>query len=492
MKVNDNGKLIDSILADLYGLDPELKANESELRQTVERLLEHRLETKIDRKFVAHLRKDLLMSAVGGRTEEIKSVSVRHLMKNITLALGGSAVLAALLLVAVSALSPGGFRLPGIGPSLPSGRVVVLGPQSFGSLAAAGGVLGAPEGATEEQVVGRGGGGGMPTAPGAPSVIGMPAPEFEKMTMTYAGEPLEEIGEDVTVYRRIKGLPTASLASAFSKRDNGLFDLGRLSGLQMRNVSVSHIENGQEYWIHLDFREGMASVNMEEGMREVMPAATEVPDQELITLANAFLDRYGIDRAPYGEPQVDDRWRDGIVEEEASYFPTYVGVVYPFIVGGETAVGWDGEPYGMRVNINVATRKAQGVNLITGARFESSAYPAETDTARIISLAEQGGYTGPIYLEKGTQADIRLGTPKLMYFQHYVHDGRTGTSDELYVPALFFPIENVPEGVGFYRNYVVVPLAKELLDQREDMLGDVPVPMPLIEPAVMSTPVVEE
>lgn len=479
----DNDKLIDSILADLFALDPELEPKKDELRQTVERLLERKLEVTVDRKFVDHLRKDLLMSGVTVYEEGIKSVSVRNYMNRLTMILGSSAVLAAMLLVAVSVLTSEGFiRLPGIGHSMPSGGVTALGPEAFGRLAAADGVLGAPEGAAELQGVGYGGGGG----PGArPASIGMPAPEYEAVTLTYAGEPLEAIDDTVTVYRRVKGLPTASLASSFAGRDNGLFDLGGLSGLQMKNVSVSHMEGGEEYWIYLDFREGLASVNLEERMQEGMPAASEVPDSELIALADAFLDRYGIDRSPYGEPQVDHRWRNGIFEEEASYFPTYVGVVYPLVVGGETAVGWDGEPYGMRVNVNAATRKAQGAHLITKARFESSGYPAETDIARIISIAENGGFTGPIYLEKGAQSDIRLGTPRLMYFQHYVHDGKTGTSDELYVPALFFPAENVPEGIGFYRNYVVVPLAKELLDQREDMFGGGPTPRPLIEPAVM-------
>ncbi|MEA3248960.1 MAG: hypothetical protein U9Q03_01225 [Patescibacteria group bacterium] len=465
---DDNDKLIDSMLGDLFELDSELKENESELRQTVERLLEHKLDVSIDKKFVDHLRKHILMtSATGPQQEEIKSVSVREHLRNLTLLLGGSAVLAAFLLVVVSALSPGGLRIPWIGPSVPVDRVLALGPEAFGSLASAGGVLGAPEG-TEQTTTGFGGG-GIPSAISA-RPIGMPAPEFEQATFTYVGEPLEEIGESVTVYRRIKGVSTSSLASAFAKRDNRLFDLGDLSGLQMRNATLSHVQDSQEYWVHLDFREGVASVNMDERsqVRNDMESAREVTDDELIALADAFLDRYGIDRSPYGESEVDHRWRNGMAEEDASYFPAYIGVVYPTMVGDEVVVGWDGAPVGMRVNINAMTKTVQGVHMISVPRFESSAYLAESDFSRIVSLAENGGFTGTFYLSEESGAELDLGTPSLMYFQHYVHDSATGTSNELYVPALFFPIQDPPTELGTHRKYVVVPLTKELLDQRDE------------------------
>ncbi len=490
MKSNDE-KLIDSILADLFELDPELKRMEDQVRQTVERLLEHRLTPKIDKRFVEHLRKDLLMSGATGVRDEVKSVSIKLYMKRVTLMLGGSAVLAACLLVAVSVLRPGGFSLPGLGVKLTSENMITLGPEAFGSLAAAdSGLQTAPqESADAIQVVGRGGGGAPGMVPGA---VGMPAPEYARASFTYDGGPIEAPGDQVTVYRRIKGIPTAALASAFAGRDNGLFDLSRLSSLQVRTANLTHVDGGKEYSINLDFRESLVSISHEDIMLEAMPAATEVPDADLIAIAGAFLDRYGVDRSGYGDPTVDERWRDAMMPEDASYFPTYVGVVYPLMVGGETAVGWDGEPNGLRVNINASTRTAQGAFTITRPRFESSAYPAETDMERVISYAERGGYLGPVYLPKEGQSDLRLGTPSLMYVQNYVFDGTTGKSDELYVPALFFPIENAQAGIGIYRKYVVVPLAKELLDQREDMLGDLPVPMPVVEPAVMTEPSMAE
>jgi hypothetical protein len=73
-----------------------------------------------------------------------------------------------------------------------------------------------------------------------------------------------------------------------------------------------------------------------------------------------------------------------------------------------------------------------------------------------------------------------------MYFQHYAYDGKTGASDELYVPALFFPIQDPPAELGHHRKYLVVLLVKELLDQREDLIGGGSGPMP--EPAVVSVP----
>jgi hypothetical protein len=487
---NTQANKIDQILEELFELDPELKSMKEEVEEVVKRLLEQKMEVSVDKKFVSHLREELLVSGMDVQEEAIESISISNLMKKMTFALGGSAMLAALLLVAVSTFTSGGFSLPGVMRSVPSdgGRVVALGPQAFGSLSGVIDQAPSPEAGAADQRVGYGGGGGMPKAVSSEAYpTGMIAPqvEYKKISFNYVGEQLEGLSENVEVYRRIKDLSTASLARAFAREDNGLFELSGLSGLQMSNASLTHVMNGKKYWVYLDFREAQASMNLQEERVEVMPAAQELPDSELIAIADDFLRKNDIDTSAYGEPEVDDRWRMGAMMEERAYYPTYVGVVYPLIVGGEKAVSWDGEAHGLRVNVNAALKEVQGVNMISTAKFESSQYPAVTDTDRIMRLVSEGGFNGPMYMPEGTKPVIDLGTPSVMYLQYYVFNGKEGTNEELYLPALFFPIQDSPEDSRIYRNYVVVPLVGEILDQREEQMIGVPEPMPLIEPAMM-------
>jgi len=489
--MNDRTEDIGRILKDLFELDPELKTRESELRRTVERLLESRFAVSVDRDFVARLRRELLMPGAARVISDNYFIRIQNHMKKSILILGGSAVVAAALLIAVVVLIPGGTR-----PEVTGDRVLALGPNAFGSLSAGNGEMVTGQVAPESATTPAGLGGGGKPALGTDMSIGLPAPEYQPVSFRYAGDELTGLGQEVTVYRRVREMQTSALASSFAGRDNGLFALGGLSDPQMMNITMGFADGGKDYRVYLDFREGMAMINLEEEWSpelENLPVAQDLPDSEIISIADSFLDRYGVDRSAYGAPWVDGRWRGMLENGNPPQPPTYVSLVYPLTIEGGSVLDWNGDPYGMRVTVDAARKFTQGAYSIMSPRFESSAYPAEADASRILSLVEKGGFNGQVYLPEGTADVLELGTPSLHYFQHYVYADKLGSPSELYVPALFFPILNPPEELGIYHRYVIVPLAKEILDQREEsIIGGGDMPRPLTEPAVLDLPVKSE
>jgi hypothetical protein len=98
---------------------------------------------------------------------------------------------------------------------------------------------------------------------------------------------------------------------------------------------------------------------------------------------------------------------------------------------------------------------------LTTQRYESAQYVAEQDAARITKLAEQGGMYG-FWGEPAPDARvINLGTPTRVLMQHYLYVN--GSNEELYVPALVFPVLNAPTDM-YIQSHVIVPLVKEILD----------------------------
>ena len=56
--------------------------------------------------------------------------------------------------------------------------------------------------------------------------------------------------------------------------------------------------------------------------------------------------------------------------------------------------------------------------------------------------------------------------------QYYSYDNNTGTANELYVPALLFPITNASSTPAFsYRQNVIVPLVQEVLNNIGPPIG---------------------
>jgi len=59
------------------------------------------------------------------------------------------------------------------------------------------------------------------------------------------------------------------------------------------------------------------------------------------------------------------------------------------------------------------------------------------------------------------------------------YDETSRSNQILFIPALVFPIKNLPAEGYYYQKNIIVPLAKELLDQNEQP----PYPVPLMKEA---------
>ncbi|RLC38071.1 hypothetical protein DRH27_03180, partial [Candidatus Falkowbacteria bacterium] len=150
---------------------------------------------------------------------------------------------------------------------------------------------------------------------------------------------------------------------------------------------------------------------------------------------------------------------------------------------GKTVYDESGHPSGLTVNVNIRYKKVSGLYNFKLVDYESSDYEAEIDTDRLLQYAEHGGrYGNYAYPETDKTVEIKLGEPKLSLIRYWHYDQSKLKGEELLAPAYIFPIIEKPEQDYFYRQSVVVPLIKELLDEAgQDSSIGISRPMPLLE-----------
>ncbi|MFH1046809.1 MAG: hypothetical protein V1738_00760 [Patescibacteria group bacterium] len=486
---------IDRLVEELVNLEPELGGQKAQLHELVARLLAAKPDAQIDRQFVERLRRELLTEKSGSLLAANPIANLNQFMIKLKYIIGGSAVLAAVVLVAVFGIyprqsTPASNKLADLisSPSLFESGIVPLQPNAFGSLAVLSNIVPQQNSAESLSAEDKGfGGGGRSAISSQPltaveaGAIMVPSDEYVPVNFKYTAEPLAMLPDQLSVYRRTKEVPIAAISSAVAAQRNGLVNLSGLTELNVNSLSMKHKSGSDEYWVHLDLLQGMASINLEYGPRGYNSApGQELPDEQLIDLANSFLDRYGIDRSAYAEPKVDQSWRLSYATAETREAPSFVQVDYQLLVNEQPIVSWGKRPFGLQVMIDTGNRRVQSAVNIMTQRFESSAYTLEIDTAKLLAYAEAGGLNGRFWLPKGSVTELQLGQPTISYYQHYIYDERSG-SQELFVPTLFFPVLNYPAEQSSEPQFVMVPLVKEILDaQQRDDIG-VPEPMPFIQ-----------
>ena len=311
-------------------------------------------------------------------------------------------------------------------------------------------------------------------------------------TYTYTGDPLAFSEEKVGVLRRSKNanLSGSALNTLLGVLNIDLLDLSSFPGLGLRNFAA--VDKDEKYYITVDLAEEMVSISPGMGSADMaysrcigehcMPrplTMNDVPaDGTLISLATRFVSAHGIGTSHYGAPAVDSRWKSwtGYGEGGEVYVPDSISVIYPLVIEGENVYGESGDPIGMSVNVNIRSKEVTGVWDITSHRYERSLYTAETDMGRILKIASQGGYRQyyPYFYDEAEgslrtkKIDLKIGTPELVYMKFWKYDEAKGTSDELMVPAFAFPVVSEASGGDIPpASRIIVPLAKELLDQME-------------------------
>ncbi|PLX24801.1 hypothetical protein C0580_03985 [Candidatus Parcubacteria bacterium] len=469
--MNEN---IKNILEDIYSIDDSLRKHEKDLIKIIKTLLAAKPKAKYDEAFRQELRAELLEKFAELEEKQSKGFLKINfkLMNKLPYAIGGLILGMLVLLPFVSKdnILPGGKQ---INIGLESEIAKLSSNNAFGKINSdSDASLAARNAATEETVAGFGGGGSMTAYEKSMISSVMPAPM--QYSYIYEGEDISLDDELLPVLKKVKGTEAQkSLAKILQNADFENIQMTSFSNSHLRNFQISE-EEEYGYTLYVDLHEGMMSImeNWEmwpqpEVMQTLSP--NQVPDdQTLLNIANKFLQEKKIDTSQYGQPHIDDNWRmyyDQRLAEGLDYYvPESIGVIYPQMVDGQMVYDEWGNPHGMNVTVNIRYNRVSSVHNISTQKYQSSDYDMETDVNKIIKLAEQGGSYTYYQDENAQNFEIKLGTPTYSYVQIWQHDGRT--SNQLFVPALIFPVTEKPDNEYFFKENVVVPLAKDMVEQR--------------------------
>jgi hypothetical protein len=520
----ENEKNITKILNDLYEIDPELRNKKKELINIINKLIKLRPDIKIDDDFAFKLRKELLESE-NNRFNSIPEI-INNFMKIKFIYGAGAFAIIVLAIVGIVGMD----KIRNIASNPGEISFIPKEQKAFGSLASIGGNegaealgsrsltaevdgLGSGSEQSEDMVVGFGGSGlGAGSSDSANSKMIMPPYEYKNYTYKYEGEEINIEDNFLAVYKKVKSINTKDFSGIINNFDLGLFDSSKFQNLKIDNINLNE-DREFGYGIYFNFKEGIVSINenwekwprpenecglikdLEENQRcynSLRLKISDVPaDNEIISIADSFIEHYKIDISNYGEATIDNNWKrsyESTPNKENAYVPEIIQVIYPLIINNKTVYDQSGNPSGLNVSVNIRHRKVSGVYSISSIKLESSDYEIENNTEKILEFAENGGiYNYHYAYNDSSTEELKLDTPKAVLLKHYLYENNE--SHELYVPALVFPIKNLPENSYFYRNSIVVPLEKEMFEEFnknfEDKIPGEPRPMPLLEEPVI-------
>lgn len=468
---------IKQILEDLYAVDSSLKKHEAELIDIINKLIASKPRIKFDENFQNQLRAELLEKFNKLDNKQPKF----NFMNKLYYVTGALAVL--VLLVVTPGLMDKKTSAPASIKFSP--QIQKLSQRAFGSLSNPNENYSESISAAPQAIGMGGGGGGVATADGKMMEIMPYEPIVYKYV--YEGEDFTVDGSQMDVLKRVRGAVSQMDAKNIMQSLNfDNLDLSSFGNLLVRNISLSEDKNFG-YYVFLDFYEGMISIN-ENWEKWPTPESNiginDIPsDDVLIGVANKFLKEHNISLDVYGEPQVDNSWRQyyAMAENKSDFFIPYMTtVVYPLVVDDKIVYDEGGSVYGLRVSINLIHKRVSNVWNLASQNYQSSVYEMETDVDRLLELASRGGAYYYGWEDPNAKVvEIKIGKPYIAYAQVWHYENNA--SSELLIPALVFPVTNIPDEVQyFYKENVVIPLAKEIIDQRINVNDSYPEPMPLL------------
>lgn len=482
---------IDEIVEELCRIDPAFFEQKTLVRAVVAKLIAVKPDTKFDEAFARRLGAEL-KNKVAARNVPV-GLNL-NFMKKFNFAFGFA--LLALALGAGAYYYANSGEVPGFSARDTSfggqAEITKLASKAFGSLAFAqnpvrsqsgGGGAAMLEGDsfTDQSAVfpapaGLGGGG---AGGGGMGIM----PPYYGYKFVYKGDALELTDETVQVLRRQLGESSSrDLKNFLLANDFGLADFGSFSNLKLQSFNFTE-DRDHGYSVMVNFADGSIAIN-EDWLR--WPDAHlncadqpcydagkieigEIPsDKDLIAIADDFLSRHGIATGDFGQPSVENFWRMQYEQSSSQtdfYPPETISVIYPLRILGQEVFDEAGNPFGMTISVNTRVRQVTGLWNLTTQRYQSSDYAAETDAGKIIKIAEAGGFRRNYPLEDSAGAKtLSLGTPDISLVK--IYSWQDGVNQELLVPALVFPVVDAPGSADYYSpKNVVVPLAKELLDE---------------------------
>ncbi len=470
---------IQKFLAELYDIDPTLKDHEADIIPLLEQLLQHDPAQTPSQEFVAVLRMRLRERAA---SLSHSSTAAPRWSKWLY-AFGGALTAAVILpLVYVAVNRPGTPVLPSNDrtSSLFAYRVEDAAPRAFGPLGAA--VPGS------SVAMGRGGGGGSENATAPQSGGGdakMIAPPFQmtQYEYLYEGTIANLPAKTVDVYKRDPSSVRLPLSALAESLNIGTLNLDSFAGMNVDSMTFSQ-DTSYGYQLYVSLRDGTMNINAQWDQWPQSQCQTEdcwkaqrvtmnqiLGDEVLIGIARAFASAHGIDLSHYGEPVVDNMWKrdyERAPDKSQAYVPEVQRVIFPLVIDGRTVHDQTGAPMGIGIGVHVKEKRVQDVSGIADRTYLKSAYDAVTNQQTVTDyLAKMN--PAPVGLPRGakiTKTTVVLGEPTVSLAVYYRSDAK-GSGEELLIPSLVFPVKEVRgSDQPFYMSNVVVPLAKDMLDQQ--------------------------
>ncbi len=475
MTSHDN---ISSLLSELYELEPSLREKEDAIKKIITSMTKNRPDVVIDENFRSELRKKIMQSI---DTKKAKEFSFFQWIVPVA----GLAALCLIVWVWMRLDKPteGAQPLLAFNQSIES-----VGKNAFWTIQAQGDATWAqtPIADTRELSMATTSrpqsGGGWSEGANAKIAWDMMIYPIDMKTYrySYTGE-LSLPSEWLPVYKK-SAVPFSSTDTRNFLNNLRIenFDINAFSNLGISNISlVEDREYG--YMISLDFTNGWLSMyqnytNWPQMYENYQPlSAADTPsDEVMIAAAQAFIQKYGIDVSSYGTPIIDSSWR--LWAARSAYIPEMYSVIYPLMVDGKRVVQEGGAYQGISLNYDARTKRIIGMNGIQKVSLQKSEYDI-ISKENIEKMIENGGR----YITNNIPADadivtLTLGDPTLEYVQIY-GEWKNGKSEEYYVPAYVFPVENRPEE-SYISNTVIVPLVGDFMEET-DYIKPMPVePMP--------------
>lgn len=482
---------IKNILADLYKIDGNLANYEQDLVKIIEDLLRAQPEANFDEVFKENLKKEVMAKIAELKADKTATTGKAEILRGAFFNRFGYAFMGAALVLIITLpllLSRNFGDKASDGTDINFNQnISKLGKRAFGELSTQTVADGGK--AVNEAALGLGGGGGgvasvdMDTAAQRSMIApGEYYPGMINYEYVYAGEEFTLSESEVEVLCRVKNISAAkSFSDIFNNTRIDLLDLSKFQNTELVNISVNeNREFGYSY--SLNFAEGVSIYanwekwpHPEQNCRDEACYAqyrlkeSDIPaDAEIIAFADAFARDYGIDLGRYGQGEVQDYWREQrYISESEIYIPDEVSVLYPLLINGKEVYENGGNKVGLNINVNIRHKKAAGAYSLIAQNYESSSYEAVINTEDVLNFVKKGGMQYLYAYEKPDETvQVELDTPYLAMLKHYNYQMEKGQSEELYIPALVFPVKNISnDKINYYQKAVIAPLAKEIFDQ---------------------------
>lgn len=301
----------------------------------------------------------------------------------------------------------------------------------------------------------------------------------------YTGDEFALFPEEVEVYKRIDPDFSGELTSSLKDKKISFLNFSKLKNISVQNLTINE-EKEYGYSIYLGLKDGSFSIykNWDKwpsldklcgGYNQAcydnnrFKMENVLADEEIINIANNFLQEYDINLEGYDMPEVQKYWMrdyEMSVDKSSYYISETINVIYPLKINGMTVHSDFGQKVGVNVEVDMREKKVSGIYNMYYQYYESATYDSELDRETILKTASQGGiYPDYYYMgnseQESKKIDIELGTPSLGLVKTWQYDQATMKGYELHIPAYIFPIKSKPEGVYFSRDNIVVPAVKE-------------------------------